>query len=94
MPDRSDLIRFVEQRTHSRVINARVQSIRLQDPYRPGEITIRVGEMLDPRLAGANDEPVWAIFETGHLYMVVTPFRGGLRDQPYLFRRAEVLAAK
>ncbi len=87
-------MRFVEQRTHHKVVNARITTIRLQDPYRPGEITVTVGEMLDPRIAGSNDEPVWAIFETGHLYMIITPNRGGMHDQPYLYRRAEVISAK
>ena len=94
VPDRRELMRFVELHTRQKIINARVKALRIQDPYRPGEIRVTVGEILDPRLSSSPDEPVWAIFETGHLYMIVTPNRGGLRDAPYLYRKNEVVAAE
>jgi hypothetical protein len=68
---------------------------RIENRKKPGyngvnNILIKEGDFLHPLEADTPHEKVFAIFESSSCYLVLTPNRGAIYGDPYLYSKGEV----
>jgi hypothetical protein len=90
---RENFRKFAEETFGEQVSDHNIKGLKVIDKGSTiGITTIQVnGTIPDSLRPDSPNETILAIFETSRTYLVITPNRGGLKGEPYLFGKDEVV---